>query len=707
MAQLTAQQQALVKNPPASRIFIQGAAGSGKTTLGVARMSWLIDQGVAAESILVLSPQRSLARPYAQAAADPTLPAGGHPTIQTLGGLAQRMISLFWPLLPQASLPQHTPPTFLTLETAQYYMARLVAPLIDEQGFFESVTIDRNRLYSQILDNLNKAAGVGFDPQTIGERLSAAWTGQPAQLRVYRDVQDCATRFRAYCLENNLLDFSLHMELFSRHLWPSLLCRAYLKAQYRHLIFDNLEEDLPVVHDILQQWLPDFDSAWLLYDSGGGYRTFLGADPASGAALAQSCEETITLEGSWTSPPEMQAFSQALVARIQHRECDLSPRVRTAMTHISHRFSPQMAAWAAEETARLVNEQGIPPGEIVLLSPYLSDALRFSLMREMEARGIPARTHRPSRSLRDEPATHCLLTLARLANPQWGLKPTRSEVREALLQSIQDLDLVRADLLAQTVYNPRSGALNPFDRLNPEMRQRITYSLGERYEILRTWLCNSHSAEISSPGEASPPPLEVQELDTFVSRIFGELLSQPGYGYEQNYDAAAVTARLIDSIRKFRWARTNAPENQLGPEYLQMVAGGVLAAQYLQPVDLDDENAVLIAPAYTYLMSNRPTTVQFWLDAGSPGWWERLNQPLTHPYVLSRAWQAGARWTDQEEYNFNQAALARLVEGLTCRCKQHIYLCTSILNEQGEEPRGPLLQAIQGILRRLTAAEED
>lgn len=682
-----------VTTPPAAHLFIEGPAGCGKTTLGVARLLWLIRQGVPAESILVLTPQRTLARPYAQAAALPDLPAGGHPTILTMGGLAQRMVGLFWPLVAENAHFAHPdlPPTFLTLESAQYYMARLVAPLIDEHGFFESVTIDRNRLYSQILDNLNKAAGVGFDPQTIGERLSAAWTGQPSQLRVYQDVQECANRFRAYCLEHNLLDFSLQFELFTHHLWPSLLCQSIIKSQYRHLIFDNIEEDLPVVHDIIHQWLPEFESAWLLYDTGGGYRTFLGADPQSGAQLSQSCEQHILLDGSWNSPPEMEAFSQALVARIERRECSVSGNIRTAMTHVAHRFSPETAAWAAQEAARLIKQQGIPPGEIVILSPFLSDALRFALMREMEKQGIPSRTHRPSRSLRDEPSTSCLLTLARLAYPEWNLPPTRSEVREMLLQSIADLDLVRADLLAQTVFHAREGKLTPFDRLNLEMRGRITYTLGERYEGLRSWLETCQT---------------IPELDTFISRVFGELLTQPGYGFAANFDAAAVAARLIDSIQKFRRARGTENSTPLGPEYIQMVAGGVLAAQYLQPLDLEDEDAVLIAPAYTYLMSNRPTSVQFWLDAGSSGWWERLNQPLTHPYVLSRRWPADARWNDIDEYNFNQAALARLVSGLAARCKRHIYLCTSVLNEQGEEPRGPLLQAIQGILRRLPGAEE-
>ncbi len=54
----------------------------------------------------------------------------------------------------------------------------------------------------------------------------------------------------------------------------------------------------------------------------------------------------------------------------------------------------------------------------------------------------------------------------------------------------------------------------------------------------------------------------------------------------------------------------------------------------------------MLAPAYTFLMSNRPVDYQFWLDVGSRGWFERLYQPLTHPYVLSREWPAGQSWTD-------------------------------------------------------------
>jgi hypothetical protein len=99
-------------------------------------------------------------------------------------------------------------------------------------------------------------------------------------------------------------------------------------------------------------------------------------------------------------------------------------------------------------------------------------------------------------------------------------------------------------------------------------------------------------------------------------------------------------------------------------------------------------------------MRNRAVEVQFWLDVGSPGWWERLDQPLTHPYVLSRNWTPGEVWTDSDEYESRQEMLYRLVVGLVRRCRRRVYLAISDLGEQGFEQRGPLLRIFQVILRR-------
>jgi DNA helicase IV len=57
-------QLALIKRPIGSKIFLEGPAGTGKTTAGVGRLLHLLDSRACARSILVLVPQRAQATPY-------------------------------------------------------------------------------------------------------------------------------------------------------------------------------------------------------------------------------------------------------------------------------------------------------------------------------------------------------------------------------------------------------------------------------------------------------------------------------------------------------------------------------------------------------------------------------------------------------------------------------------------------------------------
>ncbi len=682
-------QHAVVDAPLEAKLFLAGPAGCGKTTAATARLVRLLADGLSADSILVLTPQRTLQAPYEAALRDPKLGAGGQVTLATVGGLARRMVDLFWPLASEAAgfAAPDRPPVFLTLETAQYYMARLVRPLLDE-GFFASVTIDRNRLYSQIIDNLNKSASVGFWHTEIGERLSSAWVGDPGQRRIYADAQECAIRFRQYCLDHNLLDYSLQMDIFWNALWRTPACYEYLKRQYRHLIYDNVEEDVPVAHDLVTEWLPDFDSALVVYDEDGGYRRFLGADPESALRIKELCEPVLELRDSFVASQEVRALEAAFASRLLPEAGDVPASeglsaLQSPPSEAPTRFYPQMLDWVAGEARRLIMDEGIPPAEIVILAPFLSDALRFSLMHRLEQFQVPVRSHRPSRSLRDEPASRCLLTLAELAHPGWGVLPTRFDVAHALLFAIDGLDLVRAQLLAEIVYRPKDGSLSSFEQIRSEVQERITFVFGQHYELLRRWIEDYRSTQVSP-------------LDHFLRRLFGEILSQKGYGFHRNFDAARIASSLIESIQKFRQAMEASADESINVsrEYLAMLQDGVIAAQYVEAWQSSADDAVLVAPAYTFLMANRPAAVQFWLDVGSGGWSERLFQPLTQPYVLSRSWEPGRLWTDADELAVDRQALARLVSGLLRRCRDRVYLGMSDLGEAGFEQRGPLLKAV-------------
>ncbi|MBZ0280003.1 MAG: UvrD-helicase domain-containing protein [Anaerolineae bacterium] len=679
-----------------STLFLEGVSGTGKTTAGIERVKNLLREGVAPESILVLAPQAALTTPYRDAIRRSRVVKGAGIQTATMSSLAVRTVDLFWPLIAEEvgfANPLDRP-HFLSLELVQYYMTRFVEPEIRRKDYFNSVHISQNRLYTQIVDNLNKAALVGFPHDTLAERLKSAWAGESEQAYIYDDAQACANLFREMCRQHNLLDFSLQMILFTNYLWQMPQPRRYLTDQYRHLIVDNLEEDNPATHDILTDWLKECDSALLIYDSEAGYRRFLGADPQNALKLKAQCKVHITLDKPRVMSPELEAF-QIEMARSLKQSAYNEPAqadARDAIAYADNRYLLEMVDWTVEQIADLIHNQGVSPKEIVILSAFLPDALRFSLQTRLSEHSIASRSHRPSRALREEPASRTLITLAKLAHPGWQNLPGKFDAAFALTSAISDLDLVRSRLLTDVLF--RKGELLPFDKIqDTKVQTRITFELGKRYEKLRKWL------DVYREGEPLP-------LDVFFSRLFGEVLSQPHFGFHRNFDAANATANLIDSAREFRQTVSKIePDLPIASEYIRMVDSGVIANQYVRDPLKGEKDAVLIAPAYAFLMDNTPVDYQFWLNIGSTGWGQRLYQPLTHPYVLSREWTEERKWTDDDEFRTNQEAVYLLLSGLIRRCRQRVYLGFSQYGEQGFEQRGTVLMAVQSMLRRLTKEE--
>jgi hypothetical protein len=705
--ELSAAQERIIHADTDTKILLSGAAGTGKTTTGVARLRYLLESGIAAKDIFVMLPQRTLAAPYIDLLDDPALPPGSPVDVATLGGLARRACDLFWPLVAAEhgfAQPEKRP-TFLSLETAQYFMARVIGPELSRQAYFQHVKADPNRLYSQVIDNLNKAAVIdAFEHTEIGEHLKAAWLGGHEQLQTYDDVQAAANAFRAYCLQHNLLDFSLQVELFLHRLWPLDTVKKWIFQGAKHVIVDNVEEDTPAAHRIMHAIIAEAESALVIYDEDAAYRRFLGADEDSAMRqIADVCDDFPIFMESFVTPPALESLGAALTDSLGLDAADVLTNPREGIINIGvdapdNRYYTQMIDDAVTQITYLHHEQGVPAQEIVVIAPYVSDSLRFSLMNRLEANHVPVRSHRPSRSLRQEPAAQCMLTLSQFAHPNWGFLPSKFDIVAMLMQAIANIDLVRAQIIADTAYSVDNTGfkLKPFERFNARVQERITYTIGERYERLRTWL-ETHSTQDDLP------------LDHFFSRLFGEVLSQPGFGFHQsddvpNRDAARVAADLIDSALKFRrileTSNTTSEDRSIGHEFVLMVTQGLIADQYLGAWHTQADEAVLIAPAYTYLLSNRPVDYQFWLSVGGVGWSERVYQPLTNPYVLTQHWPFGQKWTDDHEVMTGIDALRRLILGLVRRCRKSIYMGYSTLSEQGYEQRGELLQSVQKMLMR-------
>lgn len=690
--QVTPQQLQVIESDLGQSIFLSGPAGTGKTSAGVERLKYLVGSGVPGKNVLLLFPQRTLSIVFQDAINDPAFNARSLPVVATVGGLARRGIELFWPLLAEKAGFHNPvmPPHFLTLESSLYFVSQLISPLIENEGFFSSVTIQRNRLFSQILDNLNKASVHGFPHTEIADRLISSWIGDPGQANVFQDAQDSATLFRNHCYKHNILDYSLQIEIFFNFLVDNPIYKDHFSNSYSHLIFDNIEEDVPIAHDLIAKYITDFSSVLLIYDDGAGYRNFLGASPSSAQQLKSECDAHLEFSNSFTISKQLDRFNNYLSWSYNDKASpplpeDLDHKLEECIEINYQPYYPQLITWVSTKISDLI-KTGTSAKDIVVLAPFLSDSLRFLLSTELNKLEIDTWSHRPSRPLRDEPVTNCLLTIAVLAHPEWNINPSNHDLSLTFVHSLEGLDLTRSKLLTKYCSRITSGVIElaNFEEIDNKYQERITFNVGNRYQYLIDW--------IKKYRENAPIP-----LDHFIIRVFGEVLSQPGFGFHNNLHSGVSTEQILTSIIDFRNSAGSLlgfSNIELGSEYYGMVKAGVLANQYPKSWQSKPENSVSLLPAYTYLLSNTPVDYQFWLDAGSRGWYERIYQPLTNPHILNRSWIHGDHWTDLEEVEFNLSNLNKITTGLIKRCRKGLFFCLTETDERGLEQKGLLIQSI-------------
>lgn len=683
----TPSQQGFLSFEQKGILALRGEAGSGKTSLASVWMQNLAqDCQQKDEHILVLTPQKSLASPYLERLAQLKIEARRQIEVLTLNTLVRRMIGLFWPLIAQESGFQFpwNEPRFLTIETAQYYMGRIVDPMLQNNAF-ASISLPRNRLYSQLLDNLNKSAIIGFPYTQISERLSQAWTGNPEQLKVYADAQEAVNQFRTYCLANNLLDYSLQVQIFSEVIWPNSFCRAYIQSKYQHLIYDNIEEDPPFAHDLILSWLPAFQSALLIQDENAGFRSFLGADPQSAQRLLQRAQKTIVLKDSYQASPNIEALRRSFSSTPPGGLSQIDLHASLRLSEKPQRLFTELLADCAQRISQIHREED-PECSIAILAPTLSDSMCFSLQNQLKQLSLGIDIQHPAGPLYNNPVVRSLMTLSTLAYPVWGIREDNFTIMQCLGNTIRGFNLIYANLITRA--RPSNEALLPrFENIPPNIQDRFPAELATKYRALITWLEEFKGTD---------------SLDLFISRIFFELLSQPGYGYYENSVANEIICDLLRSYSIFGHAAGQIPADKqalFGLEFYSAIQSGLIPDQ-ARPKTNSFGSGITLSPVSSFIMQNRAVDYQFWLNIGSSSWYQRLEQPLTHPFVLSRNWQAGSKWTMDDETALNRVNLRRTINALLLRCRKAVFAEHSQFNEAGSEEKGLLLYEIQGLYRQ-------
>ena len=692
----TAGQLEVIRADADQRIWLTGRYGCGKTTAAVERARFLLEQRDSWPQVLIFTPGRNYSGPYMD-----LLSADGiFPRITTFNSFVQSCLNLFWPLA-AGKTPfgrKGSYPLFLTIEAAQIIMAKLIRSRRD-QGYFNALTTSPSRVFNQVMLAMHKCAAAEIPFSRYAEIMKESWGGDAALLPVFDQTQECGMLYRQICYDNNLLDYSLQLEIFSEHLLPDPVFRNWLREQQLHLIFDNLEEDVPAAHHFVREIAPLCRSMLLITDKEGGYRGFMGADPFSAETLSEICPLRVTMDEPFVSSPALQSMERVIAdPSLTNRDLPVSPR--SAFSFAAGHHYPEMIKKAVNDVADLVWAKGVAPKDIVILAPLVSDVLYTEMERGLREQGIRVYLHRPSRPLLNERVTRSLLTLCQLVRPVPGTQVRLLDIVQMAQTFIQGVDPMRGQLIVGGMFrvrkqddpDPVEYDIKPFSALSEEKRSRIPAPVAERFELLRKWIEQQRKSRSPSP-------------ERIVSDFFSDILIREGFITDPETNLGI--RKVVDSMTKYRtlldYLEKNGSTDGFRPDwtdYFGLVGLGMISARYNEELYAQPRDTVLISLTSAFLSLNRSADYQIWLNVGAPRWWERFVGELTNDAVLSRFWVPEKKWDTLTAAAYNDMHMIRQICGLLRRCRVQVKAYASELNESGMEQKSKLLYLFSTLTRR-------
>lgn len=682
----TEQQKEFIRLKTQDNISLEGKAGTGKTTAAAERIRRMLDSSNM-DSVLVFSHTPRHQAPYM----DIISKSGRTPEVSSYNAFVQKCLSLFWVLAAdKAGFDRSRSPLFLNMDTEQIIMSRLIEKRIND-GYFSALAGAPPRICNQIILAIHKCAAAMIPLEKYPEIMSGSWSGEKTFLPVFDRVLECGLDFTNYCKKNNLLDYSLQLDVFNKYILPSETFRKWIRNRRINFIFDNTEEEVPSAHHFVREMADEFKSILLISDSGAGYRSFMGGDTVSAEYLKDLCGTKVVFDQSFTQTADIEALEKVIA--YPGTANDQLPGNPGAAYEISfERQFAKMIKNAVADVSDLIKNKGVDPYNIVILSPLVTDLIYTEMERGLRENGVKAYLHRPSRPITNEKVTKSLITLASLVVPEDGISVKPLDVVQMLQCFISDIDPIRCELYVSSAYDREKLTIREFSSLPTEVKQRFTLEMEERFEKIRVWIEKKRQRTEITP-------------DAAVYEFFNEIMSKEGF--ESDELNALGVCKILDSMRRYgelmKYINRNGSENENNPgwkDFFNSVSIGAVKASYNEDIYAQPKDAVLISLVSTYFSDNRNDEYQVWLNIASPRWRNRFMGDLTNDIVLSRNWSAEKTWNTSVSEASNDLHMIKQACGLLRRCTKKVLAYSCEMDESGLPQKGKLLNVFSTVSRR-------
>ncbi|MCX7842386.1 MAG: hypothetical protein N2489_04855 [Clostridia bacterium] len=675
----------IVEMPNADRkIILKGPTGCGKSTLLLERYRFMVESlKIPSDRILILLLNRTQSLDWRKKT---VLKSSGAVWRTSYYGFIQSEIRTYYPIVLENCseiVNKQIKPTFLTFESAQFLVSKVIDKHRERRGLFAGVTSFTDRIAIDLTANLVKAATSDIPCHEIGERLySALELKDETKRQVFRDADGILSAYRKKCLELGIFDFGMAVEVYNRYLFTDERYREHLFRRVQHVFADNIEECVPTEVDFIYSLLPNVKSCMLGYNFEGGYgEAFGGNHEYMKQKLINGCE-TIEMGKSYTCSSFMSEFSEMLFDSIENGKRGRVSEGANIEKTPPYELRSEMLEAAAERVCALISSNGYKPSDIAILSTHADPVSEYVIEKILQRQGIKLKNLSRKSRVVDNPFTQALITLAQLCHPDYGEHPNRDDVK-ALIRLLLKIDPVRSSLLAGEVCSRKPFAEFP-DVEFPGLVERIGYHNVEKYEKIRDWI---------KLYKAQAVPLPINE---FFQKVFLEILISKDVDV---LDSDILQAKnLIDSARTFADVVSRFNMNA-SREFLAMVRRGIKSAESIFEIEERlGGDFVLLSTPVAYLASSLSNKVIILTSLSSRNWTPRSVKELSNAHVLTKTWEKGDIYTEEMEERNQKRYLALLTRALLKRCGEKLITFESNLSANGYENDGDLSEYFDSIL---------
>ncbi len=356
-------------------VLVIAGAGSGKTRVIVHRVSYLIESGVDAQSVLLLTFTRKASREMLDRVE--TLLQDkrvGNVTGGTFHSFAAFILRKYSNML-------NLPPNFTIIDASD---SEDIIDLIRTELKFNTKDKKfprKERIHDIISYSRNRNT-------TIGSIVHEQYTGL---IDYIPDIELIYSGYSRYKTLSKILDFDDLMEILRDGLKANLRFREYLQKQYQYVMVDEFQDTNIVQKEIVDFIAEKHRRIMVVGDDSQSIYAFRGANYENILRFPETYPECVVvkIEENYRSNQKILDFTNSIIdnARIGYKKRLFTKNYRQTIPVITRVYDQQEEAVFIVDRIMELSEQNVPLNEIAVLNR--ADWHNRYIQVELSKRGIP------------------------------------------------------------------------------------------------------------------------------------------------------------------------------------------------------------------------------------------------------------------------------------------------------------------------------